>query len=128
LPLVVNIAQPSPATGWENHECPSFLERARGQFDAVLMLAVLHHLMVTDRVPLDSILDLAADLTRDWLLIEFIAPADPMFRRIVRGREELHADLDRARFELAAQRRFRIVRSQALPGSERTLYLLRRAA
>ena len=128
LPLVVNIAQPSPATGWENQECPSFLERARGQFDAVLMLAVLHHLMVTERVPLDSIFDLAADLTRDWLLIEFIAPQDPMFRRIVRGREELHAGLDRNRFEEAAQHRFRIVRSQTLPGSERTLYLLRRSA
>ena len=128
LPLVVNIAQPSPATGWLNHECPSFLERARGQFDAVLMLAVLHHLMVTERVPLEAVLDLAADLTRDWLLIEFIAPRDPMFRRIVHGREELHADLDRSRFEAAAQRRFRIARSLALPASERTLYLLRRAA
>ncbi len=128
LPLVVNIAQPSPATGWENRECPSFLQRARHHFDAVLMLAVLHHLLVTDRVPLDSILDLAAELTRDWLLIEFIAPQDPMFRRIVRGREELHADLDRGRFEQAAQRRFRIVRRQDLPASERSLYLLRRAA
>lgn len=128
LPLVVNIAQPSPATGWANRECPSFLERARGQFDAVMVLAVLHHLMVTDRVPLDSVFDLAAELTRDWLLIEFIAPHDPMFRRIVRGREELHAGLDRSRFEEAAKRRFRIVRSQPLPASERTLYLLRRAA
>jgi len=128
LPLVVNIAQPSPATGWRNQECPSFLERACGQFDAVLMLAVLHHLMVTERVPLDSVLDLAADLTRDWLLIEFISPQDPMFRRIVRGREELHADLDRSGFEQAVQRRFRIVRSLTLPASERTLFLLRRAA
>lgn len=128
LPLVVNIAQPSPGTGWQNHECPSFLDRARGQFQAVMMLAVLHHLMVTERVPLESVLDLAFDLTRDWLLIEFIAPQDPMFRRIVHGREDLHAELDRARFEAAAQHRFRIVRSQTLPASDRTLYLLRRAA
>ncbi len=128
LPLVVNIAQPSPATGWENQECPSFLERARAQFDGVLMLAVLHHLLVTERVPLDSVLELAAELTRDWLLIEFIAPQDPMFRRIVRGREELHAELDCSRFEHASRRRFRIVRSQTLPASQRTLYLLRRAA
>ncbi len=128
VPLVINVAQPSPATGWRNRECPSFLERAVGRFDAVLMLAILHHLLVTERVPLDSVIELAADLTRDWLIIEFIAPEDPMFRRIVRGREELHAGLDRASFERAAQRRFRMVRSQNLPGSSRTLYLLRRGA
>lgn len=128
LPLVVNLAQPSPATGWQNDECPSFLDRARGHFDAVMMLAVLHHLMVSERVPLEAVLDLAAELTRDWLLIEFIAPQDAMFRRIVHGREELHAGLDRACFEEAASRRFRLVGSQTLPQSARTLYLLRRGA
>ena len=51
LPLVVNLARPSPATGWRNAECPSFLARAEGHADLVLMLAVLHHLLVTERVP-----------------------------------------------------------------------------
>ncbi len=31
LPLVVNLAQPTPPTGWRNRECPSFLDRATGQ-------------------------------------------------------------------------------------------------
>src|SRR5207249_3979296 len=90
LPLVVDLAQPTPATGWDNREWPGFLERARGQFDAVLMLAVLHHLLVTERVPLPAILALAAALTRDLAIIEFVAPEDPMFRRLARGREGLH--------------------------------------
>ncbi|MBZ5648841.1 MAG: class I SAM-dependent methyltransferase [Acidobacteriia bacterium] len=126
LPLVVNIGQPSPATGWRNGECASFLDRAARRFDAVLMLAILHHLLVTDRVPLDSVVDLAADLTRDWLVIEFIAPDDPMFRHIVRGREELHRDLDASVFAASLRRRFDVVRSAALPGSSRTMYLARR--
>ena len=37
---------------------PSFLDRARGNFDAVLMLAVIHHMLVTERVPLADILNL----------------------------------------------------------------------
>src|SRR5437667_11504991 len=45
LPLVVDLARPSAALGWRNGECQSFLERAAGAFDAVFMLAVLHHLM-----------------------------------------------------------------------------------
>ena len=90
LPLAVNLTRPSPGTGWRNQECSSFLDRARGKFDAVLMLAVIHHMLVTERVPLAEIIDLAAELTTNLLIIEYVAPDDSMFRRLTRGREELH--------------------------------------
>src|SRR5271157_3420691 len=93
LPLVVNLTRPTPGTGWQNRECPSFLDRARGAFDTVFMLAVIHHMLVTERVPLNSIVDQAAELTKDLLVIEFVSPQDSMFRRLVRGREQLHRDL-----------------------------------
>ena len=126
LPLVVNLSRPTPAVGWRNDECPSFIDRARGHFDALLMLAVIHHMMVTDRVPLPEIIDLAAELTRDLVIIEFIAPDDSMFRRITRGRDHLHADLTEEVFENAATMRFDIVRKHHIEGSSRTLYALRR--
>jgi SAM-dependent methyltransferase len=125
LPLVVNIAQPTPATGFLNEECPSWLDRADGAFDAVLMLAVLHHLLVTERVPLGDALGLAARLTRDALVIEFVPPGDPMFTRIARGRD-LHADLTREAFESACAERFVVVRREPAADSGRVLYLLRR--
>jgi SAM-dependent methyltransferase len=128
LPLVVNIAQPTPATGFLNQECPSFLERASGGFDLVLMLAVLHHILVTERVPLRDALRLAARLTRDAVVIEFVPPADPMFKRIARGREHLHQDLTREAFEAACDECFTIVRREAAEHSSRTMYLLRRRA
>jgi len=129
LPLVVNLAQPTPATGWRNHECSSFLERACGApFDLVMMLAVIHHMLATERVPLAEILNLAADLTRDLALIEFVEFEDPMFRALSRGRDELyqhfHADL----FERESAARFETVRKLAIPGGKRTLYLLRKRA
>jgi hypothetical protein len=86
LPLVVNFSRPSPATGWRYQESPSFLEPAQGHFDAVLMLAVVHHLLVTEGIPLAQILEVSADLTKDLLLIEFVPPTDSMFRRLARGR------------------------------------------
>jgi SAM-dependent methyltransferase len=127
LPLVVDLCRPTPATGWMNRECPSFLDRARGAFDAVLMLAVMHHMLVTERIPLESILEIAAELTSDALVIEFIGPDDPMFRRLVRGREELHRDLTVTQFESACRDRFEIIRSQRLEGASRWLYLLRKS-
>ena len=128
LPLVVDFARPSPATGWSNAECGSFLQRARGAFDAVLMLAVLHHLLVSDRVPLPDLIRLTAELTTDLAVIEFVAPDDPLFRRLARGRDHLHADLTRAYFETQSRRYFHLVRHLHLPGATRHLYLLRKKA
>ena len=126
LPLVVDLCRPTPATGWWNRENPSFLERARGSFDAVLMLAVLHHMMVTERVPLDDVLKLASELTTDLLIIEFVGPDDPMFRRLLRGRDDLHRGLTTEFFESTCRRRFEILRSRRLEGADRWMYLLRR--
>ena len=128
LPLVVNMARPSPALGWRNRECASFLERARGGFDMVMMLAVLHHLLVSERIPLDEVLDLAAEMTTDYLLIEWVAPEDEMFRRIARGRDHLHAGLNTVAFETACRTRFEILRSIRIGGNHRWLYWLRKRA
>ncbi len=124
LPLVVNLARPTPALGWANRECRSFLDRARGAFDAVLMLALIHHLIVTERVPLPEIFETVRGLTRRWVILEYVAPGDSMFVRLTRGREHLHRDLNQESFEAAAQRVFRIVRSEPLPEAHRRLYLL----
>lgn len=126
LPLVVNLARPTPGIGWRNQECSSFLERAHNYFDAVLMLAVIHHMLVTERIPLAEIIELAAELTTDVLVIEFVAPDDPMFKRISRGRDHLFKDLTRETFEAACCQRFEIVRSERLDDTNRWLYLMRR--
>jgi 2-polyprenyl-3-methyl-5-hydroxy-6-metoxy-1,4-benzoquinol methylase len=126
LPLVVNLTRPSPGVGWRNRECRSFLERARGSFDAVLILAVMHHMLVTEGIPLTEIIELSAELTTNLLVIEFIAPEDIMFRRLTRGRDALYSNLTPAIFENICQRRFEIIRSQHLENTSRWLYLLRK--
>ena len=126
LPLAVNLTRPTPGVGWNNREWPSFLDRAEGAFDAVLMLAVVHHMLVTERVPLDQIVDLAARLTTDLLVVEFVSPEDSMFRHLARGRDELYRGLDAPAFERSFRRRFEIVRSQHLEGTTRWLYVMRR--
>jgi SAM-dependent methyltransferase len=126
LPLVIDLSRPSPSTGWRNRECPSFLERAIGRFDAVFMLAVIHHLLVSERIPLAEIIGLAADLTRRYVVIEFVAPEDPQFQRLTRGRQHLHRDLTVESFEKEALKRFEIVRKTPIQGTNRLLYLWRK--
>jgi hypothetical protein len=124
LPLVVDIARPTPALGWRNQESVSFLGRARGAFDAVFMLAVIHHLLVSERVPLDEIVGLLADLTTRYTVVEYVGPDDPMLRRLARGRDHLHRDLTVAAFENACLAHFKIVEKAPLPRCSRVLYVL----
>ncbi len=125
LPLVVDIARPSAACGWENSECLSFLDRARDRFDCVLMLALAHHLIADERVPLNFIFELAYTLTRRLLVIEYVDPSDAQFVTVARGRDALYAGLHATVFENAASVRFRIVASRAVTPT-RTIYTLER--
>lgn len=125
LPLVVDLARPPGACGWDNREFPSFLDRARGKFDCLLMLALLHHLLVSERVPLDRIFQLASELTTQHAIVEYVDPADAQFRRIARGRDILHRDLNHQAFEAAARRRFCIAASRQVTPT-RWIYWLRK--
>jgi SAM-dependent methyltransferase len=91
--LVANIARPTPAAGWRNREQLSLLDRLAGRFDMVLMLAVIHHFILREQVPLGHIADLCASLTRRWLALEWVPPSDPMFQEWLRGRHDLYGHL-----------------------------------
>jgi len=125
LPLVVDIGRPPGACGWQNSECPAFLDRARENFDCVLMLALLHHLLVNERVPLTAILQLVGELTTRWAVVEYIDPDDSNFQQIARGRDALHRDLTRESFESAAQGWFQIADFCEVSATRR-VYLLRK--
>jgi SAM-dependent methyltransferase len=124
LPLVVNISRPTPRLGWCSSENPSFLDRAVGRFDLVMMLAVVHHMLVTERIPLREVIRVAAELTTKNLIIEYVPPDDKMFRRLLRGRDYLHEAVTVGNFVHAVSEFFHIVRSETLPESERQMFLL----
>jgi SAM-dependent methyltransferase len=126
LPLVVNVTRPSPATGWLNSECSSFISRINKRMDLVIMLAVVHHMIVTERVPLEEILNLMAETTTNKLIIEYVPPSDPMFRQIARGRDELYSYFTQDYFESVCRRHFKIEKCLNLADSDRRLYLLAR--
>ena len=124
-PLVVNFARPTPATGWRNAECASFLARADDAFDMALLLGTLHHLTVTDRIPMSEVLDQAAAVA-SHCIIEYVGHQDEMFRLLSRGNESLYENYTVEAFESACRARFEILRTAQVPDSRRRLYLLRR--
>ena len=123
--LLTNIARPTPAAGWRNREQLSLLDRLTGKFEMVLMLAVIHHLILREQVPLGHIADLAVSLTRKWLILEWVPPSDPMYQEWLRGREELYGSLSESDLMDGFGPYFRLCERKAL-GNGRVLMLLER--
>ena len=120
LPLVMDLADPSPGIGWRGRERAPFADRADA--DAVLALALVHHLAIGRNVPLPEVLDWLGTLGRQ-VIVEFVDPADPMAQRLLANKPagmfgEYRADV----FERLFQERFTVTRSQPLPSGTRTLY------
>jgi ribosomal protein L11 methylase PrmA len=123
LPLVMDIANPSPAIGWAGRERRSLLDRANA--DAILALALVHHLALTRNVPLPMLFDLFADLAPS-AIVEFVPKEDPMARRLLATRRDVFPTYDLDGFRAAASTRFEIVREAPIADSPRVLFLLRR--
>ena len=88
LPLWVDIANPSPALGFLNKERKSFMERVKA--DAIFALALIHHLLITSRIPMDAIRDMFYELTSSYLVVEFIGRKDEMFQTLLALREDIY--------------------------------------
>ena len=90
------------------------------------MLAVIHHMLVTERIPIDEIFTLAAEVTTDRLLIEFVPPSDAKFRMLTRGNERLYDFLTKEHFENIANKYFRIEQFEKMADCDRWIYVMRR--
>ena len=85
-PLVVDLTNPAPAQGWDHAEWMSFADRAAA--DAVMALALVHHLAIGNNVPLVGVASMLARLGRE-VIIEWVPKADPQVQRLLRAREDI---------------------------------------
>jgi hypothetical protein len=123
LPLVLDLANPSPSIGWALEERSSFLER--GEPDVMLALALVHHLAIGNNVPLQGIARLFARMA-PRAIVEFVPKEDPMTRRLLAARRDIFDRYTIDGFREAFGGSFRIVREVPVVDSPRTLFLLER--
>jgi SAM-dependent methyltransferase len=120
-----DLARPTPAVGWENRESSALLPRLEGQFEMVMLLAVIHHLLLLEQIPLRAIMQLCHRLTKRFLVVEWVPATDPMFVSLMRGRDSLYGSLSERDLLAACESLFSVVRTETL-GNGRILYLLER--
>jgi hypothetical protein len=121
LPLVLDLANPSPAIGWANTERPALADR--GPVDLVLALALVHHLAIGNNVPLPHLAAYLARLGRH-VVVEFVPKGDPKVDVLLATREDVFDDYTQAGFEAAVADHFTLLDVHPVADSGRMLYLL----
>ncbi|OGR90018.1 MAG: hypothetical protein A2992_00505 [Elusimicrobia bacterium RIFCSPLOWO2_01_FULL_59_12] len=119
LPLVGNLADPSPDLGWQHQERKRLI--ARGRPDLVLCLALVHHLVIAANIPMSELLDWLAELGAD-LVIEFVTREDPMVITLLRNKDDQYADYDLTVFDREIRARFVIAKREQLASGTRVMY------
>ncbi len=123
LPLLLDLTNPSPPIGWANTERSSITER--GPIDAIMALALIHHLAIANNLPLGSIAGYFARLA-PILILEFVPKDDARVRQLLASREDIFPDYTRSGLEEAFGRLYRILSAEKIRSSSRVLYLMER--
>ncbi|MBV9878863.1 MAG: class I SAM-dependent methyltransferase [Gemmatirosa sp.] len=122
-PLVLDLTNPSPAQGWAHDERMSLANR--GPADVVIALAIVHHLAISNNVPLERVAAFLARLGRS-LVIEFVPKSDSQVKRLLTNREDVFPTYTRDGFEEAFAYHFALVDRRPVEESERWIYLFQR--
>lgn len=123
LPLVMDLTNPSPAQGWAHEERASLA--GRGPADALLALALIHHLSISNNVPLGDVAGFFSKLSA-VLVIEFVPKSDPQVKRLLVSRKDIFSSYDQESFEREFSRYYRIEESIPISGTERRVYRMER--
>jgi ribosomal protein L11 methylase PrmA len=121
LPLVQDLTNPSPALGWAHAERMSLTQR--GPADTVMALALIHHLAISNNVPLERCAEFFASVGQQ-LIIEFVPKDDSQVKRLLATRADIFTHYTQQGFESAFSEHFRIEESQQVESSSRVLYLM----
>ncbi len=123
LPLIIDLTNPSPSIGWENKERLSLPER--GPADAVLALALIHHLSISNNLPFNKIAHFFNKIC-NYLIIEFIPKNDSQIQKLLLNREDIFTDYTQQDFEREFNKYFIIQKSIEINDSKRSLYLMQK--
>lgn len=122
VPVVMDIANPSPGTGFNNKERPAFHKRF--QANLVVALALIHHLVIDRNISLPVLAGWFSDISQNKLIIEFVPRQDEKVQLMLASRKDVFVDYSVDHFEQNFLRYFTISRREQVPGSHRVIYLM----
>jgi ribosomal protein L11 methylase PrmA len=121
LPLVMDFNNPSSSIGFASRE--RFSLKGRGRADLGLVLALIHHLAISNNIPFSYLAEYFSSLC-NYLIIEFVPKEDSQVQRLLLSREDIFPEYNIENFEKEFSRYFNIIAAKKVSDSERTLFLM----
>lgn len=125
LPLLIDLINPSPSIGWACEERPSLF--MRGSSDVVLALGLIHHLVISNNVPLEMVSSLFARITQ-YLIIEFVPKEDSQVQHLLRTREDIFPNYTLEQFKYVFGLDFHLEGQESVDDSSRTVLIMKKRA
>ncbi|WP_397301396.1 class I SAM-dependent methyltransferase [Nonlabens ulvanivorans] len=129
IPIVTDLMQPAASLGFNNQERDSFITRIQDYgSDLSMALALIHHMTLSGNVPFEMSALFFKSLS-PYLIIEFPNREDSWVQFILnskRDAKDLFDYYNLVNFEEAYNKHFSIIKKEAIKGTHRTLFLLKR--
>jgi ribosomal protein L11 methylase PrmA len=123
LPLLLDLTNPSPSIGFNNIERDSISKRKKP--DALLALALIHHLAISANITLEMLCDFFCNLA-PALIIEFVPKSDSQVKRLLASRADIFINYSEEYFEEVFQKKYQIQSKKTIDGTDRSIYLMMR--
>lgn len=124
LPLLQDLTNPSSSLGWQQTERDGLLERG-GKVDLIMALALIHHLAISNNVPLARIADYFSRLG-NYLIIEFVPKEDSQVQRLLASRADIFPDYHLEHFKKTFTNYYTILEEKPICETCRTLLLMKK--
>ena len=121
LPLIMDFTNPSSGIGFSNNERKSFIER--GPASLTLMLAFLHHLVISNNLSFEMIATFLSSITK-YLIIEFVPKDDSQVKLLLKTRNDIFDFYNINNFKQDFSKYFTIIEEKQVKDSKRTLFLM----
>lgn len=122
LPLIQDLANPSPGLGWIGQERDSLFKR--GPVDLILALALIHHLVITNNLQFIQVAEFFAKTCSD-LIIEFVSLEDSQVQKMLNARKDVRFEYNEEIFRQAFKQFFIILEEKRIAGTMRTMFLMK---
>ncbi len=121
VPVVLNLMTPSPSMGWSLNERKDVFTRLKT--DSFMALALIHHLCISQNVPLNSFVQFLKFIAPQGI-VEWVDKTDPMVKFLLRNRADIFKDYTLDNFKDLLSQHFNIEKMISLNKGTRNLLLL----
>jgi len=119
FPIFLDFSNPSSNLGWNNKERKSFEDRVN--FDSMIALAVIHHLVIAKNIPIEDAIKWLTSLAPRGL-IEFVPKDDPTVKIMLKLKGDLFPEYNEENFQNILSKFCTIKNITKITSSERKIY------